>query len=1100
MTNELLDQGARTSAAGDLDLSTFIEAGAGTGKSSTLVERIVNTIRRPEPRITIDQIAAITFTEKAGTELRNRLRDGLERARASDPASTLLAEALENLDSATVGTIHSFAQTILREHAISAGIPLGFSLADDSAASAARAIRVRNAVEHLYVGLDTHSLEVLAAFDISLQRLREIINEIDVNALRLTDVAFTIDSSEQIETSRLGIIEQVASFWRAVQDSCSNTDDRLYQRFAEILPEMIEELRSADPFRMAELLHRWSKSNEPWLPALGNIGSGKNWVSGEPKQWRDSYKDLASPIAEFLFIPGDTAIRRGLSLAWQYITDQQVARHRSGNLEFDDLLVLTRDLLLSKRDVRSYVHEQFKVLMVDEFQDTDPLQWQIISMITGDPDDPKHKPLPGRLVVVGDPKQAIYSFRGADVETYIRAKDLFQSQLEDIGGVLSLTTNFRSTRPVINLVNEVFSQAMNPSVPHQVDYADLIAAHDPQDPDSGPAFLVVRDPVASGDDDTKYKSKEIEPQQIAYAISLAVKDGWKVTEPNESHSRAYSRPADFSDITILYPARTGRAALLDALDDFGIPYRSADAGLVYERPVVLGLRAAMTYAAEGLADLNLWLALKSPLFGLTDRDLLEYRLSGGQWRNTEDNPEGPVTNALRNLSRLRSTAVKRTPLQLIDQLLESTRVFEALPFTHRGNFEADCLRMFRAHAQQWQDQGGVGLYEYLHWVDSVVENAHRTSLPEPDDREDNAVRLMTTFQAKGLEFPIVAVAGMSHSPGSQDPMLGITSSSRFELRLSSLQMSSGYNRWYQEDFRPKQRAEATRVLYVAFTRARDHLIISLAGERVSTRKKDGEMIEQPPYASLLWPSIPRADSDITVLPITREPFAIPNRKALTQISPSWRERVQSIRERSEQRWVASPSGLGALALGVDVSAEVIDDQPFDPIEPTVDPAREMRDGSAIGQSVHRSLDILIRETEPLPQRIHQVCKEMAAEEDAFAHLETIVAMTNMALDSNVVAQARAAGSMWTELYLAAPVDEGSVKVVDGLADLVYRDDSGIHIIDYKTDASIGEHNLPHYREQLAAYAELMRRGTGEERITASVLHLTQTSAELISIV
>jgi ATP-dependent helicase/nuclease subunit A len=109
-------------------------------------------------------------------------------------------------------------------------------------------------------------------------------------------------------------------------------------------------------------------------------------------------------------------------------------------------------------------------------------------------------------------------------------------------------------------------------------------------------------------------------------------------------------------------------------------------------------------------------------------------------------------------------------------------------------------------------------------------------------------------------------------------------------------------------------------------------------------------------------------------------------------------------------------------------------------------------------------------------------------------------MTNMALNSNVVAQARAAASMWTELYLAAPVDEGSVKVVDGLADLVYRDNSGIHIIDYKTDASIGEHNLPHYREQLAAYAELMRRGTGEERITASVLHLTQASAELISIV
>jgi ATP-dependent helicase/nuclease subunit A len=851
---------------------------------------------------------------------------------------------------------------------------------------------------------------------------------------------------------------------------------------------------------MAELLSEWSRPDGPWLPSLGNKGSKANWTGGEPKDWRDAYKELAAPVAEFLFTAGDTAVRRGLRIAWNYLVEQRRDRAGSGMLEFDDLLILTRDLLEENRDVRAYVHRQFRVVMVDEFQDTDPLQWQIVRMVTADPDDLEHSPLPGHLVVVGDPKQAIYSFRGADVDTYLQARDQFRSVPDNLGDVRSLITNFRSVRPVIDVVNEVFSRAMDPAVRGQVDYTALASEHAPSDPDAGPAILVLRDPPAAGDDSSRYKSKEMEPRQIAFAISRAIREGWKVTEPVESLGRQYVRPANFSDVTILYPARTGRAALLDALDDFGVPYRSADAGLVYDRPAVLGLRAALTYAAEGLADLNPWLALKSPLFGVTDRELLDFRLAGGRWGSSDSNPDGRVTQALDVLMQARRNVARRTPLQLMDDLIYATRIFEVLPLTLRGNFEADCLRMFRAHAQQWQDEGGVGLYEYLQWVDSVVENAHRTALPEPDDREDNAVRLMTIFQAKGLEFPIVALAGMSHSPGSNDPVLGIADADRFELKLSPRNMSSGYTRWYDDEYRPRQRAEDTRVLYVAFTRARDHLIVSLAGERTSVRKSDGELIERPPYASLLWPSMPATEVDVTVLPEDHEPFTSPEAQPCPTIDPQWLDDVAVIRERSSSRWVASPSGIGALALGIEVGSEVIDDQPRDSADGAIDPTRERRDGSALGLAVHRSLDVLVREPSPTSERIQQVCRDMAEEEEAVAHLGTVVSMVTVALDSDTIANARAAEGMWTELYLAAPVDYESVRVVDGLADLVYRDSSGLHIIDYKTDASIGDHNLPHYREQLSAYTELMRRATGEHQIRASVLHLAEDSWSLIPIV
>ena len=1099
MTNELVDDPARIQAYTYLDQSVFIEAGAGTGKSSTLVSRIINTIRRNEPRTTIDQIAAITFTDKAGTELRHRLREGLEKELVKHPGHEHLTRALENLDAATVGTIHSFAQQILREHAISARIPLGFTVAADSVASAARNARAREAVHRMYAELDSDARAVLGAFGISVHVLRELVQQIDENALRLSDAAFEDDRAGEIGVLRSRIVEQLTDFWHQVQSACSDPEDKLLVRFTEVLPMIIEELTSAEPLRMAELLSEWSNSSGPWLPALGGKGQKANWSGGDPKDWRDAYKEFAAPVAEFLFTAADTQVRRALKFAWRYITDQRHARATSGMLEFDDLLVFTRDLLASNRDVRAYVHQQYQVVMVDEFQDTDPLQWHIVRMITADPDDDSHRPLPGHLVVVGDPKQAIYSFRGADVATYLSARTQFLSEPEPLGEVLALVTNFRSVRPVIDVVNEVFSHAMAPTVPQQVDYAALAAAHDPADPEAGPAYVVVRDPIADESNPGKYKSREMEPKQIAYAISRAIREGWKVTEPVEPRSRAYQRPAQFSDITILYPARTGRAALLDALDDAGIPYRSADAGLVYDRPAVLGLRAALTYAAEGLADLNLWLALKSPLFGLTDKDLLDFRLAGGQWRRSDENPSGPVRQALQVLTRARSKATRCTPLQLMDELIATTRIFEAMPLTHRGNFEADCVRMFRAHAQQWQDEGGVGLYEYLQWIESVVENAHRTALPEPDDREDNAVRLMTTFQAKGLEFPIVALAGMSHSPGSNDPMLGIASPERFELKLSAQGMSAGYSRWYEDDYRPKQRAEDTRVLYVAFTRARDHLIISLAGERISVRKSDGELIERPPYASLLWSAMPPSESDITEIPEDFEPFNLPAPEAIPGVDAAWISAVEDIRESSNTRWVASPSGLGAIALGIDVAAEVIDDQPLDPDSVAVDPARERRDGSAVGQSVHRALDVLVREPQPTPERIDEVCRQMAQEEEAMAHLPHVIALTTVALGSPTITNARSAEAMWTELYLAAPVEYDGVKVVDGLADLVYRDDSGIHIIDYKTDATIGDHNLPHYREQLTAYAELMRRATSHNHITASVLHLTETSANQIHI-
>jgi ATP-dependent exoDNAse (exonuclease V) beta subunit len=1092
----LIDDQARKDAIEMLNSSHFIEAGAGTGKSTTLVSRIIATVQREEPTIGISEIAAITFTQRAGAELRNKLREGLESACAKNPQSSKLKTALENLNSARVGTIHSLAQAILREHAISARVPLGFEVGADSDAKAAQAARSKASVEIFLAHIGQDSREVLLSYGVSVSQLRELFSEIDQNASQLTNSAFEASDTE-LHSAQAELLTGLEAYWLNAQELNTATNDLLYTNMTDVLPPLIELVKRANP---AEMLNKWielSQKGKVETPSLGRGGSVKNWSGNEPKEIRAEFKKFSKALAAFHFSPAIPLIRGGLSAVWQGLKAARYERLAAGALEYDDLMSLTAELLQNNQEVRRYVHNQFKVVMVDEFQDTDPLQWKIVKLITSDPhlepEKNEHLPLPGHLVVVGDPKQAIYSFRGADIDTYISALEGFQDTETGFGDVRSLTTNFRSVSSVIEEVNKIFRVAMAPGTPRQVNYQDLDPFHNPTAPNPGPAIQVIRDPEPAP---ANYDPNEMESHQLAFAINRAIEDKWRVTEESDSKSREFTRGAQYSDITILYPTRTGTPALLDSLDDYAIPYRSADAGLVYSRPVIMGIKAALTTAVENQADLNLWLALKSPLFGCTDAQLMEHRLSGNSWYTSDDSQSGVVTDALRVLNRLRSRATNSTPVDLMDFLLEHTRILEYLPRTHRGNFDADCIRMVKAHAQEWQDQGGAGLYEYLQWLEAVLLNSTKTALSEPDDQQDNAVRLMTIHQAKGLEFPIVVLSGMSREMGFTEPTVGITSRDHFEFSIAADKKTPGYQSWSEHEYAPRQRAEKIRLMYVALTRAQDHLIVSLAGDSKVTNK-DGTLAKKPRFSGLLIEAIPSTPADITTVP--EIPIVDENEPTtpVTPLDPAWRSGIEDLQSSTKIRWVSSPSGEGAIALGLESTPIAIEDGDKT-TQATIE--REMRDGTAIGQSVHRSLDTLIHIPTPTAPTINDVCAQIATEEDALSHLELIVSMVNQGLTSEIVQIAISSGEFWSEMYLAAPVEHPTVKVVDGLIDLTYRDQQGgIHIIDYKTDQVLSEQAMTHYREQLMSYAELMKRATGATQITTQVLHLTKDSYQSIPI-
>ena len=295
-------------------------------------------------------------------------------------------------------------------------------------------------------------------------------------------------------------------------------------------------------------------------------------------------------------------------------------RRREGRLEYHDLIVRARDLLVEHPEVRAVLAERYRFLFVDEFQDTDPIQAELtVRLACDDPEAAgKHWTSltvePGRLFSVGDPKQSIYRFRRADISTFLRTRDT------PTGRRLRLATNRRSVPGVVAWVNAVFGELMGEGQPAmQPAYEGLVAERPSQRP--GPPVVLLGGSGAAGERIETVRRREA--ADVAAVLRRARTEGWPVGDEG--------RRATFADMTVLVPSRTGLPALQDALDGAGVPYSLETASLVYSSAEVLDLLAVLRAVDDPADEISIVAALRSPLFGCGDDDLLAYRRHGGHW-------------------------------------------------------------------------------------------------------------------------------------------------------------------------------------------------------------------------------------------------------------------------------------------------------------------------------------------------------------------------------------------------------------------------------------------------------------------------------------
>ena len=1112
----LADQAVREMIATEQDRTLFVEAGAGSGKTRALVDRVELLVRSGAP---MESIVAITFTEKAATELRDRIRRRLESIEADpgDPDQATATAALQQLDGAAVGTLHSFALRILGEHPVEAGLPPGVEVLDEISSGIEMEQRWQGFVDRLLEDLDAgRSLLMLEVSRVGLDHLRRLAVQLDDN-WDLVETGIPTDApappSIDAEPIRAALARTLA-----LQGACTNPDDSLCQKIGELEP-YLERLAASDEIDRLEAVRDLS------LEKFGNRGAAANWsVPIDKAEVQQQLKDLTEEANDLVEAANQAALEHLAARLAVFTLDAAAKRQAVGRLEYHDLLVRARQLLRHRDHgptVRAALRARYHHLLLDEFQDTDPIQIDLAVLLAcGDPEPgdapwPELDTDPGRLFFVGDPKQSIYRFRRADIAMYLRARKRFDDHAR-------LDTNFRSVPGIIEWVNAVFGQLITYAEGSQPEYAPLQARR--PSGGRGPAVAVIgADPIA---DDLKVEElRRAEAAAVAAAVAAALDQGWEMDEGGADEPRR--RPVRAGDVAILVPARTSLPALEAALDSAGIAYRVETSSLVYATREVRDALMALTAVADPTDELAAVAALRSPLYGCGDDDLAHWKLGlGGRFSLRTDVSEHaghPVADGLAHLQELHEARRWTSPPMLLERLLRDRGALETAVVSGRPRDSWRRLRFLVDQARAWADAGGSDLRGYLEWARlQGAENARvtETVLPETDD---DSVRILTIHGAKGLEFPVTVVSGLTTqlSRPARGPTLAFPPGRPPAIRLRAGVESGGFEQWQPIDEQMDEH-ERLRLLYVACTRARDHLIVSLTRLAETKRLTAASILAEAgaagagavdlgtaartPASRVGPPPAPDGESDGDSQPAEpaprpagdsqpaeREPrpagdsrLAEPAPRPDEDSRPVEREPVPAalparadwlVERKTALARASAPEAVSATRLAR--SAAEADDPGLDKAEPDLElpPWRKGRYGTAVGRAVHAVLQTVDLAT---GEALDELARAQAAAEGVASRHRDVARLARAGL-ATATAQAAAAAPHWRELWVAAPVGG---RLVEGYIDLLYRDPAGrLVVVDWKTDHIEGYDDaaalLDRYRLQGAGYAAAVAAVTGE---------------------
>jgi ATP-dependent exoDNAse (exonuclease V) beta subunit len=901
MRPALTDRVDRDQIATALDDTLIVEAAAGTGKTTELVRRIVRVIETGRAEVT--GIVAVTFTEKAAGELKLRLREALEEARGESVGGSeerdRLDRALGRLEEAQVSTIHGFCADLLRERPVEARVDPLFTVLTE-----AQATRMYDEAFHHW--LESQLADPSEGVKRSLRRPTfggfGAQTDGDAGPIdRLRRAGWELiqwrdfDSDWQrlpfARSSRVDELVRLLTGFTELLEPPGSAQDTLYTTSwaARKLADEIRRTESVAPrdydrleAGLIELSH-----NRDFKAA--RKGSGKNYRSGilrdDVWQARENLQDALTGFEEDANADLAAALRQELRAC---VSAYEAAKAKAGALDFLDLLLKTRDLIRNNPGVRSSFQQRFKRIFVDEFQDTDPLQAEILLLLAADnlaaTNWRETRPVPGKLFLVGDPKQSIYRFRRADVGIYRGVYEM----LEAAGARrVTLRTSFRARPNIQRAINAAFAPAMTG------DGDMLQAAYVPLEPFRSdvaeqPSVIVLPVPEPYGY--RRLSNLAIEkslPDAVGAFIDWLINEsGWKVADRPAAERPSFGNPIPLApplrlgsghafpkgEVRVnspleaslsptaargfrpgesehLVPAQARHICLLfrrfisyqedmtrpyvEALEARGIGHLLVGGRSFHNRAEIETLRAGLAAIEWPEDELSVFATLRGSLFAISDEELLEYRHRIGRlhpFRIPNEFPANlsPIVNALRLLQGLHRARNQVPVATTIASLLESTRAHVGFALEHGGEQVLANVAHVVDLARRYEAEGGISFRGFIDELREQAESGEAGEAPILEEGSDG-VRLMTVHKAKGLEFPIVILADMTAKLRASVASRTIDSERRVcAIRLAGCAPSDLLE--HQDEELLRDEAEGTRVAYVAATRARDLLVVPAVGD------------------------------------------------------------------------------------------------------------------------------------------------------------------------------------------------------------------------------------------------------------------------------
>ncbi|MFB3853733.1 MAG: UvrD-helicase domain-containing protein [Vicinamibacterales bacterium] len=1105
------DQPVRDRLAFQFDTNFLVEAGAGSGKTHSLAARMAGGIA--SGKYSVERLTVVTFTRKAAAELRGRFQAALEeRLRAEPPMPVPSGEeryrletALAGIERLVAGTIHSFCARLLRERPVDARIAPGFEELGDI-----DNLRMQRDAWRDYVNVATArgSKTMLDLFEAGV-RAKELFSAFQ-RVCEHEDVEFDMGAGGPPDPKP--VWREVERFWKelsALRPGAfhEKTTCQVQQRFEEFEGR----LRMARRDRLSSVAG--------FLGAWRNLRvTQKFWGKevGRPSAIGKRAAELVERFRAEVVEPFEASWKAYIHrLAMQIIVEARdfyaEERRRQNVVNYVDLLRVTAAMLKNNGRVRRALQERYPFLLVDEFQDTDPIQAEIFLMLAADesrhaaqPDaavDPFELPLrPGALFVVGDPKQSIFRFRRADIDTYNRVADRI---VQTGGEVVKLTANFRSLPSVCDLANTVFPPLFGAS---KMPYSPAFVPLDPvRSEEAGDQPAVAKITVGAAGEGKGGGGVEEEARLVAAYIRQEVEGGRR----------------KYGDFLVLARQTPRLGEFVKAFDALRIPVDVSGAGLFCGSEEVKVLAALLRALADPLDSVALTGVLRGRLFGHSDCELFAFRQAGGKLEllsrlpSAAEEPErspglvlagGPVLESMKRLQAMWRETRTLPAGAAVDRILEETG-WLALAATTPGGAPAGHLLQAIDRVREIVEDGG-GLAEAATALEEDEASNEAEALPlEPGRR--NVVRLMNLHKAKGLEAGVVVLADATHA---------------FEFPLDTRiarggggSVARGYLRVVRPADEPWKRtvigepvdwaavhepeeqkyrdAERDRLLYVAGTRAKDLLVVCRSAVP-SENKAWGvfeEYLAKAPEVAITARSDAGSESCHATsatapasLPATQEILA-----ARDAAGTSRRERHEAVARPS---WaVTSVTGgerAGLPADGADVApASTVEGDTCAQAATTADAA------VAWGSLVHGLLEHAAGHPRSTRPDFERLARWLASDSpDLEQVIPEAVDLVQAVSTASFWKEAQASGEAYAEVPFAVLVPAeaagtGTKTVVRGVIDLVHRAPGGWRIFDYKatTRTITAEALAEWYGFQLQQYEKAWERATNGKVVSAEVV-------------